>query len=97
MRSLSMTGGPKYPPASSFLLLAVLAMVLFLHGCAQVDYKPAPECIVTPPPKGEQFEKANPDERLVLMTSAYTNQVKSVANCNADIRLVNAANKATVK
>lgn len=97
MCSLSMTGRPKFPPPSSFLLLAVLISVFFLHGCAQVDYKPAPECTITQPPKEEGWDKANPDERLVRMTTAYTNQVQAVANCNADIRLVNAANKATVK
>lgn len=97
MRALSLTGGPKVPGPSSLLLLVVLVAVLMLHGCAHVTYQAVPQCEPANPPKGERWVKATPDEKLVLMTSAYIKQTKVVADCNADIRLINAANKAADK
>ncbi|MNI80321.1 hypothetical protein D3C76_25520 [compost metagenome] len=94
MRSLSITGGPRMPGPSSFFLLAVLVVVCFLHGCTTRVYQAVPQCEPTKPPKGEQYTKANPDEKLVQMTSAYIRQTQALTDCNSDIQLINAANKA---
>lgn len=97
MRSVSLTGGPKMPGPSSFFLLVVLFAVLFLHGCTNRTYRAVPQCTPAKPPKGEQYTNANPDEKLVQMTSAYIRQTKVLSDCNDDIRLINAANKAVDK
>lgn len=40
-------------------------------------------CVITPPPEKSIYLDAKPDERAILMTIAYTQQVQSVATCNA--------------
>ncbi|QTH80498.1 hypothetical protein PA10_00300 [Pseudomonas phage pPa_SNUABM_DT01] len=94
MCSIPLTGRPKVPPPSGLLLLAVLLVLPFLHGCGNNQYKAVPECAITTPPDVKRFAQGNPDERLVLMSNAYISQTKNVNDCNAKIRLVNASNKA---
>lgn len=97
MRSLSVTGGPKMPGPSSLFLLAILILAFCLHGCTNTQYQAVPQCQPEKPPKGEKWVKGTPDEKLVLMTTAYIRQTQVVADCNADIQLINAANKAVDK
>lgn len=97
MCTLSLTGKPKFPHRNTLLLLLLVFVTLFLHGCGNRTYRAVPQCEPERPPKAEQFVKATPDEKLVLMTNAYIKQTKVVVDCNEDIQLINAANKAVVK
>jgi hypothetical protein len=49
---------------------------------------------VAKPSDPERFLNGTPDERLVILGDAYIHQVKSVARCNNNIRLINERNKA---
>jgi len=79
------------------LSLTLLFAVFFLQGCGNRQYQAVPRCEPSNPPKGEQYTKGTPDEKLVLMTTAYIRQTQVVTDCNENIRLINAANKAVVK
>ena len=79
------------------LQVILLFVVLMLAGCGNRQYQAVPECESASPPKGERYTTATPDEKLVQMTSAYIRQTQSLTNCNADIRLINAANKSAPK
>jgi uncharacterized lipoprotein YajG len=79
------------------LQVILLGVLLLLAGCDTRQYQAVPECSSASPPKGERYTNATPDEKLVQMTSAYIRQTQSLTDCNADIRLINAANKAVPK
>lgn len=79
------------------LQVSLLFVLLMLAGCGHRQYQAVPECESSSPPKGERYTNATPDEKLVQMTSAYIRQTQSITDCNADIRLINAANKAAPK
>ena len=94
MCAVQMTPRPNKSWSGIGLLIFLCTVLTILPGCTPKLYKAVPECKVESPPDGERFVKGNPDERLVMMTSAYIGQTKSVAKCNATIRLFNVANKA---
>lgn len=72
--------------------LSLICLVLALQGCATRHYQPVPLCGTVSPPNPERYIPASPDERLVLMTDAYINMMHKAADCNAMIKLINAAN-----
>lgn len=84
---------PKRHKRSRWWLLLLLGAVVTLPGCTP-RYLAVPECEITSPPDADRYLQAVPDERLIMMSSAYIAQVKQTASCNKKIRLVNAANKA---
>jgi len=75
------------------ILVAVVVVLLALGGCTHKTYQSIPQCSVVMPPKADDYINATPDEQLVVMTSSYIAQVKEVATCNNNIRLINARNK----
>lgn len=97
MSTLSVTGRPNQPWSGIGVALFLISVLSLLPGCTPKIYKAVPECIVVKPPVGERYVVANPDERLVMMTSAYIGQTESIARCNSTIRLYNSANKAVSK
>lgn len=93
MCTLSLTGRPKWPvPIGMLLVMAVVVMAL--AGCQAQPYHEVPECNVAKPSDPERFLNGTPDERLVILGDAYIHQVKSVARCNNNIRMINERNKA---
>lgn len=72
------------------LLLAAMATA----GCNQWKYVPTPECEYASPPEPGRYLKGNTDERLVMMTQAYTGQVRKTTECNSNIDRANAKNTA---
>lgn len=74
--------------------LILLMVVMSLAGCNQWKYIPTPNCEYASPPTPEQWGKANNAEQIVLMTMAYTGQVKKTTECNSIIDKVNASNTA---
>ncbi len=86
---------PKRPsPNGKWLGAVVVAAVFGLPGCTPKVYQAVPECAVVKPVSPERYLDASTDERLVLVSSTYIAQVKAVAKCNNDIRLINTSNKA---
>lgn len=79
------------------LPLTVLVAVMLLQGCGNRQYQAVPRCEPSSPPKGNQYTSATPDEKLVLMTTAYIRQTRAISDCNENIGLINAANKAVVR
>lgn len=94
MRTLPMTGKPGRPYQDIAIIL-VLVVIMFLSGCANKEYQAVPECKVAAPPDPDRFIKAGVDERLVLMTNSYIMASRYAGECNNDIKLINAANKAS--
>lgn len=74
--------------------LILLMTVVSLAGCNQWKYIPTPPCEYGQPPTPEQWRKANQSEQIVLMTMAYTGQVRKTTECNSIIEKVNATNTA---
>ncbi len=74
--------------------LILVMVALSLAGCNQWRYIPTPSCEYGTPPNPDQWGKAGPSEQLVLMTMAYTGQVRKTTECNAIIDKVNASNTA---
>ncbi len=98
---ISLKGQRTPPPAgrpekpSKWWALIVLIGSLLLPGCTpDIHYQAVPECPVIAPAEPERFIAAGADERLVMLGDTYIAQVKAVALCNTDIRLINASNKA---
>ncbi len=76
------------------IALLLLVAVVSSAGCQQWKYTETPECEVAAPPSPQQYLKGSTDERLVLMTMAYTGQVRKTTECNSLIQKINAKNKA---
>lgn len=72
--------------------LSLICLAMVLQGCVTTRYTPVPLCDITSPPAPTRYNPGEPDVRLVLMTNAYIDQVRAVADCNATIKLVNASN-----
>lgn len=86
------TGTPRWRGGGSRWILLIL-LLLLVAGCKKVVYKPVQECTVVRPPDVEGFMAAGPNERQVIMTSAYINQVREVSACNLRIRATNTLNE----
>lgn len=78
------------------VLLAIFLMVVVVTtaGCTRWNYTPTPECEYAKPPSPQAYLKGNVDERLVMMTQAYTGQVVKTTECNSNIEKINAKNTA---
>lgn len=77
------------------LVGVILLLVAFsLVGCNQWKYVPTPSCEYATPPTPTEWGKANLSEQVVLMTMAYTGQVRKTTECNSNIDKVNATNTA---
>lgn len=93
MYAISLTGGPQKPFRIGILLIIVI-VVLALAGCDTRQYREVPLCIITEPPKPDQYIEATPDEQTVMFSSAYIRQVNAVRDCNLNIEAINERNKA---
>jgi hypothetical protein len=78
------------------IMVGVLLLLAFMStaGCNQWRYVETPECEYASPPEPKRYLKGNVDERLVMMTQAYTGQVRKTTECNSNIEKVNAKNTA---
>lgn len=74
--------------------LLVIGASVFMHGCSEKVFIPVDECPYSKPPEPGQYLKGNDSERLVLLNMSYTDQIKKLATCNANIRLHNAKHDA---
>lgn len=76
------------------LVIFLMVVVVTTAGCARWQYTPTPECGYAKPPTPQAYLKGNVDERLVMMTQAYTGQVVKTTECNSNIEKINAKNTA---
>lgn len=72
--------------------LSLICLTMVLQGCATKVYQAVPHCSLVTPPVVARYVTEGPDEKLIRMTDSYIKQVQAVADCNATIDLVNAAN-----
>lgn len=76
-----------------FIAILVLASLFLIVGCTPnvrtytyySELEPAwlTPCEIVPPPDREMYLQAKVEERSILMTIAYTQQVEATATCNA--------------
>ncbi|MCY1290664.1 hypothetical protein D9M68_18350 [compost metagenome] len=95
MLAISLTGGPGPRRPSMIITLAlIIAVVLLLGGCETKQYRSVPLCELISPPQPTRYVDASPDEQTIMMTDVYIAQIKATSECNDNIGLVNASNKA---
>lgn len=80
--------------AVKIIALAILMLIATLiTGCADKPYIAVPECEIVTPPSPGRYVEAMPDEQLVMMTDVYIAQVRTVTECNINIKAMNVRNK----
>lgn len=74
----------------------LLVGIMTTSGCNQWRYVETPACEYGQPPDPARYLRngISVDERLVMMTQAYTGQVRKTTECNSNIEKVNAKNTA---
>lgn len=80
----------------TLVVIFLMVGIVSTAGCGRWQYTPTPECEYGQPPDPVRYLRngITVDERLVMMTQAYTGQVVKTTECNSNIEKINAKNTA---